>query len=99
MNALGTCTLAIVMLSGFPTPELLPEDYRYGQSHDSTNYLNLNLVAAKLIQNCVVQKGEAGWQPTGRNHGIGIFVWSTDSQEDREIEDDGERFLHPSIRS
>ncbi|KAF6224634.1 hypothetical protein HO173_012977 [Letharia columbiana] len=94
----GTCTLALIIVRDFPIPDMLPGGYKTGPPTEATTYLNLNRVAASLVESCVIRKGEAGWQPTGQDDGLGVFVWSTDSQEDKEIEDEEERFVLPKLR-
>ena len=76
------------MLHDFPHPENLPGRPTLGPPTALSSYLNLNRVAAKLVEDCIDEKGEAGWRPTGQHLGIGVFVWSTDSEQDREIEDE-----------
>ncbi|KAL9124102.1 MAG: hypothetical protein Q9175_008261 [Cornicularia normoerica] len=76
---------------------MLPGGYQTGPPTDASSYLNLNRVAANLVEKCVVANGEAGWQPTGQNDGIGVFVWATDSEEDREIENEKERVVFPTL--
>ena len=56
-----------------------------GPPTDVTTYRNLNAIAASLVDECVVAGGQAGWRPTGQYDGIGVFVWSTDSEQDKEI--------------
>lgn len=94
---LGTCTLAILMVQDFPMPVKLPGGYKTGPPTDSTTYLNLNRVAANLVEKCVVDIGEAGWQVAGHRDGIGVFIWSTGSQEDQEIEIEKARFIFPDL--
>lgn len=93
----GTCTLAIIIVGDFPIPDMLPGGYRTGPPTDLTTYLNLNRVAANLVEQCVFGRSEAGWQPTGQHDGIGVFVWSTNSEEDKEIEDEKARFAFSGL--
>lgn len=76
------------MLHDFPDPTTLPGGFATGPPTDITTYHDLNKIAASLVDECVVAKGQAGWRPTGRYDGIGVFVWSTDSEQDREIDGD-----------
>lgn len=46
----------------------------------------------------MIRNGEAGWQPTGQEDGLGVFIWSTGSQEDKEIEDEEEGFMFSRLR-
>lgn len=85
------------MIHDFPEPALLPGGHRTGPPTDATNYFNLNRVAADLVNSCVLEDGEAGWQLTGQKDGIGVFIWSTGSQEDREIEDEKVRSVFPTL--
>ena len=64
----GTCTLAIVMVQDFPNPASLPGGSKTGPSSDSTTYYNLWKVAGNLIEQCVMRRGEMGWQSTGMAH-------------------------------
>ena len=68
------CTLAIIIMREFPVPAMLLGGYRTGLPMDATTYLNLNRVAANLIQRCVLGNGEAGWQPTGQYDALVCFV-------------------------
>lgn len=84
---------------GFPLPYTLPSDYKTGPRTDSTTHMNLNRVAAVLVNRCIFGTGEARWQPTGQHDGIRVLIWSTDSQQDTDIEDEsGEtRFMNPVL--
>ena len=66
------------MIREFPVPAMLLGGDRTGLPMDATTYLNLNSIAANLIQRYVFGNGEAGWQPTGQYDGIGVFFCSTD---------------------
>lgn len=72
---------------------MLPGGYRDGPPTDATTYLNLNRVAANLVERCVDGNREAGWQPIGQYDGIGVFIWATDSQEDKMIGDERARLM------
>ena len=67
-------------------PATLPGGFATGPPTDITTYHNLNKIAASLVDGCVVAKGQAGWRRTGKYDGIGVFVWSTGSEQDRAIE-------------
>lgn len=84
----GTCTLGIVMLRDFPTPETLPSKYKTGPPGEASTYHNLNKVAVDLVEKCVAWKESAGYRVTGLHDGIGVFVWATGSDLDKEIGDD-----------
>lgn len=61
-----------------------------------SSYSVLNGVAASLVADCVVHEGLAGWRPTGQYNAMGVFIWSTGSQQDKEIGDDEARFDFPT---
>ena len=84
------------MLHDFPEPSTLPGGAKFGPSTDHSTYLGLNRVAERLVEFCAVFKGESGWMPAGQYDGIGVFVWSTDSEQDKEIEDDKVESVAPS---
>ena len=88
LSTTGTCTIAIVIVSDFPDPSALPGGFRTGPPTDTATYLGVNKIVENVVDRCVVSKGQAGWQPTGQYDGIGVFVWSTNSEQDKEIEDD-----------
>ena len=79
-------------------PATLPGGFATGPPTDITTYHILNKIAASLVDECVVAKGQAGWRPTGKHDGIGVFVWSTDSEQDREIEGDMAEAVFPGLR-
>ena len=87
------------MLHDFPEPSTLPGGAKFGPTTDHSTYLGLNRVAEQLVENCAVAKGESGWVPTGQYDGIGVFVWSTDSEQDKEIEDDKVESVAPSAEA
>lgn len=80
--------LSEAMIQDFPMPAMLPGGYKTGPPTDSTTYLNLNRVAASLVERCMVGFEEAWWQLTGQCNSVRVSVWSTGSQEDREIENE-----------
>lgn len=92
----GTCTLAIVMVSDFPNPDSLPGGLKKGPPADTGTYYNIWALAEDLVDQCVKNEGEVGWQATGARNGIGVFIWATGSQEDILIEADQPRFVFPA---
>lgn len=44
-----------------------------------------------------MDKGLAGWRPTGQYDGLGVFVWSTNSQQDQVIENNGVGLSSPTF--
>ena len=72
------------MIDDFPIPSALPGGFKTGPPTDSSTYANLNRLAGSLVKACVIDDGEAGWMVTGRENGIGLFFWSTNSYMDRE---------------
>ena len=89
--------MAIIIIQDFPLPYALPGGFKTGPATDSTTYMNLNRVAVHLVERCIFGNGEAGWQPTGQDNGIGVFIWSTDSQQDKEIENEKTQFISPIL--
>lgn len=85
------------MIEDFPRPHTLPGGYKSGPPTDSTTYQNLNRIAANLVDRCVFDDERGGWQPTGQYEGIGVFIWSTDSQQDKEIGDEEARGMDVTL--
>ena len=61
----GTCTLAIVMVQDFPSPALLPGGPKTGPKSDFSSWVALWKIADNLVRQCVVRRGEMGWQQAG----------------------------------
>lgn len=88
------------MLHDFPNSDTLPGPPRTGRPPtDASTYSQLNEIAKILIDTCINIKGEAGWRAGGQRVGIGIFVWSTNSEQDIEIENDenSAKFVFPTL--
>lgn len=62
---LGTCTLAIVMIGDVPNPDLLPGGKKKGPPSDTSSYRDLWKIADNLIEQCVMRRGQMGWEVTG----------------------------------
>ena len=60
--------------------------------------LNLNRVAAVLVDRCASSTEKAGWQLTDSDDGNRVFIWSTVSEHETDIGDtSGEtRFMNES---
>ena len=63
--AIGTCTLALVMVQDFPNPASLPGGSKTGPPTDHSTYFTLLKVAQNVVQQCVQRRSEMGWQQAG----------------------------------
>ncbi|KAL2036763.1 hypothetical protein N7G274_010487 [Stereocaulon virgatum] len=87
----GQCTLAIVMMTFFPSGALPGEDpsgqYSYRDT-EVTSFEALWLAAARVEVNCLVKRTLShmvGWAPAGPSHSIGVFIWGTSSYQNRRV--------------
>lgn len=86
--SVGKCTLAIVMLEFFPHGSLPGQDpfspHIYADT-DVASFQDLWL-AADFIEICCLQSQHTpGWALVGEHESLGVFVWTTNSAEDREV--------------
>ena len=85
------------MVKDIPLPAQLPGGYRTGPETDAASYATLNRAAVDLADKCVLGDGKAGWLVAGQNEGVGLFIWSTGSEEDQEVENEGARVGVPAL--
>lgn len=53
------------MVSDFPNPDSLPGGLKKGPPADTGTYYNIWALAEDLVDQCVKNEGEVGWQATG----------------------------------
>ena len=53
------------MVGDVPHPELLPGGTKKGPSSDVSSYRELWNVANNLVTQCLIHRGQMGWQATG----------------------------------
>lgn len=58
------------MVADFPNATSLPGGYRTGPLYDTSTYYNLWKIATNVVDRCVIDRGEVGWQPTGMNRNL-----------------------------
>ena len=55
------------MVGDIPKPELLPGGMKKGPLSDMATYHSLYKAAENVITQCLVRRGEVGWQAAGMN--------------------------------
>ena len=53
------------MVGDVPHPELLPGGAKKGPPSDTSTYRDLWMTANNVITQCLMRRGEMGWQVTG----------------------------------
>lgn len=86
--SVGKCTLAIVMLETFPHGSLPGQDpfsrHDYTDT-DLASFQDLWLAADHIELCCLEFQHTPGWALVGERDSIGVFIWTTNSAEDREV--------------
>ena len=53
------------MIKDFPDPEVLPGGVKKGPPSDTSTYRDLWTIAENVVTQCVMRRGQMGWQVTG----------------------------------
>jgi hypothetical protein len=83
---IGTCTVAVVMLTDFPSSQPFPgkPPAPYPQ-WDIASFQKVWAAAVRILRACVMGHTYGGYEIIGRDDGIGVFIWSTGSETDRAV--------------
>jgi len=83
---IGTCTVAVVMLTDFPSSQLLPgrPPAPYPE-RDMATFEKVWDAAVRILEVCVIGHSHGGYELVGRGDGIGVFIWTTGSETDRAV--------------
>ncbi|CAD6592865.1 MAG: hypothetical protein ASARMPREDX12_006535 [Alectoria sarmentosa] len=84
----GKCTLAIVMMDFFPPGSLPGQDPFHHHVFADTDLSSFQKIwlAADLIEICCLQSQHTpGWALVGERDSLGVFIWTVNSAEDREV--------------
>lgn len=83
---IGRCTVAVVMLTDFPSSQPLPgKPLGPYPPRDIASFRNVWGAALRILRACVEGQKFAGWEVIGRDEGIGVFIWSRGSEIDRAV--------------
>lgn len=86
--SVGKCTLAIVMLDFFPPGSLPGQDPSGHDVYSDTDVASFQglWLAADYVEICCLQSQHTpGWALVGERDSLGVFIWTTNSAEDREV--------------
>ncbi|KAL6719060.1 hypothetical protein ACLMJK_003295 [Lecanora helva] len=84
----GTCTVAVIMLNFFqkdPRQQMPEIPGKWHASRDMASFYEIWQAANQLERVCLLHNGQPGWASEGGRGAIGVFMWGTDSDENRRV--------------
>lgn len=73
------------MLNFFPDKSLPGGDVGPTKKTDVASYEDLYFAAQRLFRDCIFKDNAAGFRRVGRSEAIGVFIWATDSLENKNL--------------